>query len=206
MDHGSQTLQGLYRRLAPVYDLMYGIALQHGRRRAMIRLAPATGEQVLEVGVGTGLSAVDYPRACHVTAIDLSTAMIERAHRRFVRRGVRHVDLCRMDAAHLAFPDACFDAVYAAYVMNVVPDPIQVAREMLRVCRPGGRLVLLNHFREANGGHPMNRWLGRVACRATGVNWDLDLAVFLRQTGLTAVSVDRVNLPRVSSVVVCRRR
>jgi phosphatidylethanolamine/phosphatidyl-N-methylethanolamine N-methyltransferase len=207
MHDGSHAVQGVYRRLAPIYDLLYGVGLQHGRRQAMARLAPVSGESVLEVGVGTGLSAMDYPPGCRVAAIDLSAAMIERARHRLVRGDVRHVSLCRMDAAHLAFPDGCFDAIYAAYVMNVVPDPIQVAREMLRVCRPRGRVVLLNHFHEANKvSHPVNRLLGRVATHAGGVNWNLDLRTFLRQSGLTLLSIDHVNLPRVSSVIVCRRR
>jgi phosphatidylethanolamine/phosphatidyl-N-methylethanolamine N-methyltransferase len=199
-------VQTIYRRLAPVYDLMYGVALRHGRRQAMARLAPESGESVLEVGVGTGLSALDYPPGCRVAAIDISGAMLERAQQRLARRGMAHVGLCRMDAGRLAFPDACFDAICAAYVMNVVPDPIQVAREMLRVCRPGGRIVLLNHFREPGSpDRPINHLIGRVATRATGASWQLELGALLRQTGLIPESIDRVNVPRVSSVVLCRK-
>jgi phosphatidylethanolamine/phosphatidyl-N-methylethanolamine N-methyltransferase len=169
----------------------------------MGRLAPGPGELILEIGVGTGLSAVRYPLGCRVVAIDLSAHMIERARARLVRRRVRQVTLCRMDAERLAFADAQFDAIYASYVMNVVPAPVRVAREMLRVCRPAGRLVLLNHFDDAgiaNG--VMDRLLGRLVSRI-GVNWHVDLQSFLRDAGLTARSVERVNVPRVSSVVVC---
>lgn len=184
---------------------MYGIALEHGRRQAMARLAPATGESVLEVGVGTGLSALRYPDDCRVVAIDISEAMLERARQRLARRNVAHVALCRMDVTRLAFPDGSFDAVYAAYVINVVPDPVEAAREMLRVCRPGGRVVLVNHFREIRKEASVGRFLGRVASRAGGANWDLDLRTLLDRAGLTAVSIDRVNVPRVSSVVLCRK-
>jgi len=204
--NGSRNVETIYQRLAPVYDLMYGVVLEHGRRQAIARLAPASGESVLEVGVGTGLSAKAYPPGCRVAAIDLSGAMLERAHERLQRHDVRHVALCRMDVAHLAFPDASFDAVYAAYVVNIVRDPVQAVREMLRVCRPGGRVVLLNHFREVrHKGQSVSRLLGSVAWRAGGVNWNLDLKELLRQVGLTAVSIDRVNVPRVSSVVLCRK-
>ena len=55
-----------------------------------------------------------------------------------------------MDAADLKFADDSFDIVYAPYLISVVPDPVAVAREMRRVCRPGGRIVILNHFRSAN--------------------------------------------------------
>src|SRR5215467_15438851 len=139
---------------------MYGVALEHGRRQAMSRLAPESGESVLEVGVGTGLSALRYPAACRVTAIDISEAMLERAKQRLERRRIEHVSLCRMDVARLAFPDETFDAVYAPYVLNVVPDPVEAAREMLRVCRPCGRVVLLNHFRERRTTSSVGRLLG----------------------------------------------
>ena len=206
MQNGDRSsVEAIYRRLAPVYDLVYGFALEHGRRQAMTRLAPACGESVLEVGVGTGLSALRYPGHCRVVAIDISDAMLERARQRLTRRNVGHVALCRMDVMRLAFPDDSFDAVYAPYVINVVSDPVRAAREMLRVCRPGGRLVLLNHFREIREGDSVGRFLGRVASHAGGANWNLDLRTLLDGAGLTPVSIDRVNVPRVSSVVLCRK-
>jgi phosphatidylethanolamine/phosphatidyl-N-methylethanolamine N-methyltransferase len=203
--HGHPNVESIYRRLAPVYDLMYGVALEHGRRQAIARLAPAKGESVLEVGIGTGLSTVRYPSDCRVVGIDLSDAMLDRARQRLARRNVTHVTLCRMDVSHLAFADNSFDAVLAAYLINVVPSPVAAAREMLRVCRPGGRVVLLNHFREPRVGDSVGRILGQIAWRAGGAQWDLDLQTLLREAGLHAVSIDRVNLPRVSSVVVCRK-
>jgi phosphatidylethanolamine/phosphatidyl-N-methylethanolamine N-methyltransferase len=195
-------IQSIYRRLAPIYDLVYGVTLEHGRRRAMAHLAPARGEDILEIGVGTGLSALAYPQGCRVVAIDLSAEMLNRARGRLARNGAPRVSLCQMDAERLGFADARFDAVYAPYVMNVVADPVKVAREMLRVCRPAGRLVLLNHF--ATGGRALDRLLGSVASRA-GVNWHIDLPTLLRQAGLRAQSIERVNHPRVSCVVVCRK-
>jgi phosphatidylethanolamine/phosphatidyl-N-methylethanolamine N-methyltransferase len=199
----SHSVEALYQKLAPVYDLVYGLTLAPGRRHAMKRLAPTTGELILEIGVGTGLSALQYPRDCRVVAIDVSPHMLERARARLSRRRVRHVTLCRMDAARLAFPDAQFDAIYAPYVVNVVPDPVRVAREMLRVCRPAGRLVLLNHFDDpGHATRPVNRLLSPLVSRL-GMNWHIDLGTLLRDAGLTARSIEQVNVPRVSSVVVC---
>jgi phosphatidylethanolamine/phosphatidyl-N-methylethanolamine N-methyltransferase len=199
-------VETLYQRLAPFYDVIYGALLQHGRKSAVERLAPQPGESILEVGVGTGLSAVLYPADCRVVAIDVSSPMLERARQRLDRRGCGHVRLCRMDAGRLAFADAQFDAVYAPYVLNVVPDPLAVAHEMLRVCRPDGRIVLLNHFdgagRPARG---VNRLAGRLAFRFSGADWHLNLDRLLSATKLTAVSIEPVNVPPVSSVVVCRR-
>jgi phosphatidylethanolamine/phosphatidyl-N-methylethanolamine N-methyltransferase len=196
----------IYAALAPLYDLIYGAALQPGRRRAMSRLAPRGGERILEVGVGTGFGLLQYPADCRITAIDLSEPMIARACERLRRHRLAHVSLSRMDAARLAFADAQFDGVYAPYLINVVPDPVGVAREMIRVCRPGGRIVFLNHFDRVNGeGDAVNRLVGRMAKSVSGVNWDLDFREFVASTGLVPRSVEAVNIPPVSSVVVCHK-
>ena len=199
-------MDAIYSDLAPLYDVIYGALLHHGRRAAINRLEPKWGESILEIGVGTGLSAVHYPAGCSVTAIDLSAHMLRRAQTRLTRRGCRHVRLCQMDAGRLGFADAQFDAVYAPYVLNVVSDPVAVLHEMLRVCRADGRLVLLNHFEHVSiRRHVWSRLAGGLAARISGVDWHLDLERLLRETGLTAVSVEPVNLPPVSAVVVCRK-
>lgn len=200
----SEEVTALYDRLAPIYDLIYGVTLDHGRRLAMARLAPHPGETILEIGVGTGLSAVKYPAGCRAIAIDVSGAMIDRARARLRRRRIAHVALCRMDAAQLAFPDGAFDAVYAPYVMNVVPDPVRVAREMVRVCRPSGRLVIVNRFGQ-NERSLLGGVMDRLAPRV-GFTWRLDLATFLRESNLIARSIEPANVPRFTTVVVCGKR
>ena len=191
----------VYDRLAPIYDLIYGVTLHHGRRVAMARLAPQPGETFLEIGVGTGLSAAAYPASCRAVAIDVSSAMIARARARLHRRRIGHVTLCRMDAAQLAFADDTFDGVYAAYVLNAVSDPVRVAREMLRVCRPSGRLVIVNHF-ESDAGSVLDGMMDRLAPHV-GFSWRLDLRTFLHDAGLRPRSIEQANIPRISSVIVC---
>ena len=119
----------------------------------------APGDRVLEVGVGTGINACLYPRDCAVTGIDFSAPMLEKARERFERKGVSNVRLHEMDATELSFADDRFDIVYAPYVISVVPDPVAVVREMFRVCRPGGRVIFLNHFRSKNRA---GAWMERV--------------------------------------------
>src|SRR6266571_1611214 len=143
-------VERVYENLASVYDLVFGPTLHPGRVHAIQRMGIRPGERVLEVGVGTGINASLYPRDCAVTGIDLSDSMLEKARERIARKDIRNVRLVEMDAADIKFTDGTFDIVYAPYLISVVPDPIAVAREMRRVCRPGGRIIFLNHFRSPN--------------------------------------------------------
>jgi phosphatidylethanolamine/phosphatidyl-N-methylethanolamine N-methyltransferase len=163
------------------------------------------GDQVLEVGVGTGINASLYPRDCHVTGIDLSASMLDKARERVAREGLRNVRLLEMDAANLTFADDSFDIVYAPYLVSVVPDPVQVVCEMRRVCKPGGKIIILNHFRSANA------VLSRVERAISpftvhiGFKSDLDLPGFLAQAELQPVSIEKVNVPKIWSLVTCTR-
>jgi phosphatidylethanolamine/phosphatidyl-N-methylethanolamine N-methyltransferase len=196
-------LARVYENLSWVYDYTFGPALHPGRVDAIERMNIKPGDRVLEVGVGTGINAALYPRDCSVTGIDLSDKMLEKAHRRIDRKGVRNVRLMQMDAANLKFADDTFDIVYAPYVISVVPDPVAVTREMRRVCRPGGRIVILNHFRSMNA---VGAWAERIiapAAKYLGFKSDVDLPAFLVQAGLKPVSIEKVNVPRIWSLVTC---
>ncbi|HWI17515.1 MAG TPA: methyltransferase domain-containing protein [Vicinamibacterales bacterium] len=195
----------IYGPLTPIYDVVCGAMLQPGRRRAIAHLNPAPSETILEVGVGTGLDLEAYRSRCRVVGIDLSLKMMLRAKKRLDREIEPRVDFLQMDAAHLAFPDASFDAVYVPYTINVVPDPVAVGRELVRVCRRNGRIVMLNHFdgvRETT--NMTNAIAGRLAEKFS-VNWHLDAETFVRDLGLSLVAVESVNVPRLSSILVCRK-
>lgn len=139
-------IERVYSGYARIYDRVFGRIFKRSREITVRGLGVKPGERVLEVGVGTGLCLPLYPRHCSVTAIDLSEAMLERAAERVRADGLHHVRLLRMDAGHMTFPDDSFDLVVAAYVVTAVPNHRQVMSEMVRVCRPGGRIVLVNHF------------------------------------------------------------
>jgi len=194
---------GVYEKLASVYDLTFGPALHPGRVQAIQRMAIQPGERVLEVGVGTGINAGLYPRDCSVTGIDLSGSMLEKARDRVARKGITNVRLIEMDAARLIFAESTFDIVYAPYLISVVPDPVAVAREMRRVCRTAGRIIFLNHFRSSNR---LLASIERAISPATvhiGFKSDLDLPAFLTQADLKPVSIEKVNIPRIWSLVTC---
>jgi len=195
----------VYENLAFVYDWTFGPALHPGRINALRRMGIKAGDRVLEVGIGTGINAALYPRDCTVTGIDLSGPMLEKARERIARKEVDNVRLLEMDAADLRFPDNTFDIVYAPYVISVVPDPVAVAREMRRVCRPGGRIIILNHFRSNN---PVGAFMERLISPLTlhiGFTADLDLPAFLAQAELNPISIEKVNFPRIWSLVTCAK-
>ena len=106
-----------------------------------------------------------------------------------------------MDAADLKFADNSFDIVYAPYLISVVPDPVKVAQEMRRVCRPGGRIIFLNHFLSPN---PIlsriERWISPFTIHI-GFKSDLDLPAFLAQADLQPKSIEKVNFPKIWSLV-----
>jgi phosphatidylethanolamine/phosphatidyl-N-methylethanolamine N-methyltransferase len=195
----------IYGSLTPIYDVVCGAALQPGRRRAMALLSPAAGETILEVGVGTGLGLDGYPPWCRVVAIDRSRTMMTRARKRTNGGSTPPVEFLQMDAAQLAFPDRSFDAVYVPYTINVLPDPLAAGRELVRVCRVGGRILMLNHFAGIpETSNALNAIAGRAA-KAFDVNWHLHAERFVRDLGLTLLAVESVNVPRLSSIVLCRR-
>jgi phosphatidylethanolamine/phosphatidyl-N-methylethanolamine N-methyltransferase len=193
----------VYEKLASVYDFTFGPTLHPGRVQAIQHMGIAAGDRVLEVGVGTGINAALYPRDCAVTGIDLSAPMLEKARDRIARKGLRNVRVMTMDAANMKFADDSFDIVYAPYLISVVPDPVAVAREMSRVCRKGGRVVILNHFRSANRVvAAVERAMSPFTVHI-GFKSDLDLPAFLAQADLKPVTIEKVNIPRIWSLVTC---
>ncbi len=152
------TIKSAYRRWAPVYDHTFGRVAAEGRKHAVEIINQSQG-RVLEVGVGTGLSLPAYNHRLEIVGIDLSPEMLEKARERVTNEGLTNVTgLYEMDAGDLKFPDASFDTVVAMYVMTVVPDPEKVMRELSRVCRPGGEVIIVNHFSADDG---MRGWVER---------------------------------------------
>ncbi len=145
------TVRTAYKRWAPVYDSTFGIVASAGRRSSVELINQRRGN-VLEVGVGTGLSLPHYGPYLKVTGIDLSPEMLAKARERVAKAGLLNVEaLMEMDAAHLDFPSDSFNTVVAMYVMTVVPDPDRVMAELERVCVPGGEVMVVNHFSQDNG-------------------------------------------------------
>jgi phosphatidylethanolamine/phosphatidyl-N-methylethanolamine N-methyltransferase len=141
-----------YRLFSGSYDLVFGPVFHPGRKEAVRIANDRPAQRILEVGVGTGLSLPHFRRDARVTGIDVSAEMLAKARRRVERLKLKQVEALQvMDAEQMSFADNAFDAVLALYVASVVPDPARFAAEMRRVCKPGGTIVIVNHFTSENG-------------------------------------------------------
>ncbi len=146
-----KAVQTSYARWAPVYDKTFGVVTNVGRQHAVDFINRHPGK-VLEVGVGTGLSLEHYGPETLVTGIDFSEDMLQKARNKVRDLSLSHVaELRQMDARTLDFPDNYFDTVAAMHVLSVVPEPERVMAEIARVCKPGGRVVITNHFQRKRG-------------------------------------------------------
>ena len=147
----NNTVAKAYARWAPVYDLVFGQVFDRGRK-ASIAAAERIGGRILEVGVGTGLSLPEYAWTNRLTGVDLSAPMLRKARDRVVEHRLTNVDgLAVMDAQNLGFADGVFDVVVAQYVITAVPDPEATLDEFVRVLRPGGEIILVNHLGAETG-------------------------------------------------------
>lgn len=170
-----EAIQKSYRRWAPVYDLTFGRITQGGRILAAEHVN-AQGGVVLEVGIGTGLALDYYAPHVRVTGIDLSAEMLREAQVRAKKRGLKNLaGLYEMDARELAFPDAAFDHVAAMHIMSVVPEPERVLDEMARVCRPGGSVLIANHFAGRAEGWSVAERLAAPLANLLGWHSDFDI-------------------------------
>ena len=164
-----------YDRWAHVYDMSFALFIRPYHKRVINAVNQGRGA-VLDVGVGTGAMLPYYKDHLEITGIDLSPAMLERAHRRVEKHDLDHVkELLVMDATKMDFPDAHFESVVAAFVMTVVPDPKEVLAELVRVCKPGGEVFILNHF-----GHDKGlRWLVErmIAPLSASLGWHPDMPI-----------------------------
>lgn len=162
----SDTITKAYAGWAPVYDLVFGAVFDAGRR-ASIAAAEQVGGRILDVGVGTGISLSDYSARNRIVGVDYSEAMLRKAQARVVREKLSHIDmLAVMDARQLGFRDAFFDVVIAQFVITTVPDPEGTLDEFVRVIRPGGEIILVNHLgAEAGLQRDFEHWFAPLARR-----------------------------------------
>lgn len=192
----------LYSDWAPLYDKTFA-KFFYSRERTVIRdLNLPAGAEILEVGVGTGTSLPAYPHNCHITGIDQAPLMLARAREKIEENNWRHLEVREMDALNLGFSDNAFDYVMAFHVVSVVPDPVRMMAEMQRVCRPGGTIVIVNHFTsESRIWGTITHSLDPIT-RRLGWSTNLKLKPFLEETDFTGCKAHKYSRFSLYTVVV----
>jgi phosphatidylethanolamine/phosphatidyl-N-methylethanolamine N-methyltransferase len=195
----------LYSELAPLYDKIFGKIFYNRLEQVIDDLDIPPGAKVLEVGAGTGTSFPAYPTHCDITGVDLAPDMLARARRKIQENGWSHLKVLEMNALDLDFSDNTFDYVMAFHVVTVVPDPIRMIAEAKRVCKPGGRIVIVNHFTSdvpllgtlTQALDPITRWLG----------WrtDLKLKPFIETSNLKVEKIYKLSKASLYTVLLCRK-
>jgi phosphatidylethanolamine/phosphatidyl-N-methylethanolamine N-methyltransferase len=193
----------LYGEFAPLYDKIFGKIFYDRLEYVIEDLEIPAGAKVLEVGAGTGTSFPAYPTHCEITGVDLAPDMLARARRKIEENGWTHLKVMEMNALDLKFPDDTFDYVMAFHVVTVVPDPVRMIAEAKRVCKPGGKIVIVNHFTSdkrflgslTQALDPITRWLG----------WrtDLKLKPFIKATELNVEKRYKLNKTSLYTVLLC---
>ncbi|RME71068.1 MAG: class I SAM-dependent methyltransferase [Chloroflexi bacterium] len=178
-----------YNRIAPIYNLMELLPERRFSGWRQLLWAKVPAGRILEVGVGTGKNFPYHPAGVEVVGIDLSERMLAQARRKAEKLG-HPVDLHQMDVQQLDFPDRSFDAAAATFVFCSVPDPVLGLRELSRVVKPGGKILLLEHVRIDHpliG--PLMDWFNPLAIRITGANINRRTVENVRRAGLIIESV-----------------
>ena len=198
-------IERVYSAYSRVYDRIFGKVFQDSREVLASSLELRPGSQVLEVGVGTGLVLPLYPSHCRVTGIDLSEGMLAKARERVEALELSHVvALERMDASQMTFTDDTFDVVVAAYVVTAVPDHRALMREIIRVARPGARVLLVNHFVNGSGLLAALERAVSPVCKHVGFRTDLSLEQVLDGLPLEVTRHEKVKPLKLWHLVECR--
>jgi phosphatidylethanolamine/phosphatidyl-N-methylethanolamine N-methyltransferase len=198
-----ESVERVYSNYSGVYDLIFGKIFESGRETGIELLDIKEDDNILEVGVGTGLSLPCYPKHCKIVCVDLSAKMLKEAEKKIKEKRLVNVQIHKMDATRMEFEDNTFDSVMAAYFISTVPDPVKAAHEIKRVCKKGGRIVFLNHFMSKNKFiSGFEKMISPVCCRI-GFRTDLDLYDLLDKTELKINKKEKVNFFNYWKAVQC---
>lgn len=193
----------IYDRWGKIYDIIFKHIFSEGRDVGSRMLEVKPGENLLEVGIGTGLSLPLYPRHCRIMGIDISPKMLEKASEKVTEHRLTNIQLEVMDAQNMSFPDNSFDCVTACYVVSAAPDPLKVVSEIRRVCKPGGRIVFINHFKSHNPILAAFETMLNGVCKKFGWEATLDLDALLEASNMTLLATEKVNMFDYWRAVLC---
>ena len=202
---GPSAVARAYARVAPIYDFVFGKVLEPGRRALAVAASAHKPATLLEVGVGSGLALPLYPAETEVIGIDLSEDMLARARARAATMPARRIELRCLNAEHMPFADASFDVVTVPYVHSVTPDAARFVREIRRVCKPGGTIVIVNHFSDGRLWSTIGK-VARPLMRRVGVNREFLFDEQIGRYDWDVVAVRRVDPLGLATLVEIRNQ
>lgn len=205
-DYKTTLTRDRYQRISKIYDLM---EILPERRYISWRerlWSQVKGPEVLEVGVGTGKNLAFYPDGVRVTGVDLTSGMLERARERAVLLNL-DVTMLLGDAQNLDFPDSSFDTVVATFVYCSVSDPVLGLRELGRVVKPDGQILLMVHVRSDKLGiGELMDILNPALVRVTGANINRRTVENIRRAGLDVERVEDLGIGDIFKLIIARRK
>lgn len=189
-----------YNRIAPLYNYIEAIPemmFKPWRKKLLVKAEGA----ILEIGVGTGMNFPHYPPGANVTGIDIAERMLVFSRKKASDLGLSF-DLSEGDVQNLNFPDNSFDTAVATFVFCSVPDPVQGLRELRRVVKPSGRILLLEHVRIDK---PIIGWLmdrlNPWVVRIMGANINRRTIENVKKAGLLIESVEHLGLMKLVKMI-----
>ena len=192
----------LYDLWSRIYDHSFGKLVHRRQIRALEELRPQPGQRVLDLGVGTGLTLKHYPDNITVVGMDLSAGMLKKAAEKIDDQQLGHCQLIQGDAMQPPFADQSFDHIIITHTISVVSNPQRLLHWVRKMIKPGGRIVVLNHFQSTN---PLFGWCEKIAnpiCVKIGWRSDLSLEECLRDVDLSVHYQFKMNPLDVWKIVV----
>lgn len=190
-----------YKFYAPFYDWLFGKIFQPGREAIIEEVSFIRPRNVLEIGVGTGLTLPLYPSNFSVTAVDISSEMLKKAEEKAFRKNIR---LMKINGEDLPFDNDSFSCVVLPYIYSVTPEPDKLITEVRRVCEKDGFIVIVNHFSGLNKKLSLIEKIFSPFAKKIGFSSEFSYEKYIEALGLEVLKSYSVNLFDLSRVVVLR--
>jgi len=190
-----KVIERIYDGVGPYYNFVFGkLFFQDGRETAIELLDIKPKQKLLEVGVGTGLTLPVYPRTAKVIGVDISASMLKEAEELIAEKKLKHVTVKQMDATSLQFADNSFDGVLGNLFISATSFPRESLLEMKRVCKPGGMIVLMNHFKSEHKVIGALETAFNPVAQKIGFKSNLEMGPLLESVGLKPLEIRKVNI------------